>query len=183
MLKTAVIGMGAIGNIHSTMYKEDELANFVAVCDWNKERADAGAAKFGVKAYYDVQTMLEAERPDVVSVSTGGHEYGSEHHLPTIQALEFGCNVLGEKPISNEIEEAEEMVATAARKGVRYGINLNHRFTPAARLAKRWVQEGRIGHQLFINMSMWIMNPRETSPWFHLKAVSYTHLDVYKRQD
>ena len=47
MLKTCVIGMGPIGNIHSTMYKEDELANFVAVCDWNKERADARAGSMG----------------------------------------------------------------------------------------------------------------------------------------
>ena len=132
MLKTAVIGLGPIGNIHSTMYKEDELANFVAVCDWDKARADAAAAKYGVKAYYDVQQMLESEQPDVVSVTTGGKEYGSEHYLPTMQALEFGCNVLGEKPISNEVEEGEEMVAKAKAKGVRYGINLNHRFTPAA---------------------------------------------------
>lgn len=180
MLKVAVIGMGPIGNIHSTMYTEDGLANFVAVCDWNKERADAGANKYGVKAYYDVQTMLEAEQPDVVSVATGGHEYGSEHHLPTMQALEFGCNVIGEKPISNEVEEGEEMVAKAAEKGVRYGVNLNHRFTPAARLAKQWVEEGKIGHQLFINMSMWIMNPRETSPYFHLKALHPHTIDVMR---
>ncbi len=180
MLKTVVIGMGPIGNIHSTMYKEDELANFVAVCDWNKERADAGAARYGVKAFYDVQTMLESICPDVVSVATGGHEYGSEHHLPTIQAIEFGCHVLGEKPISNEIEEAEEMVSKANKKGVCYGINLNHRFTPAARLAKRWVEEGRIGHQLFINMSMWIMNPRESSPYFHLKALHPHTIDVMR---
>ena len=179
-LKTCVIGMGPIGNIHSTMYKEDELAHFAAVCDWDKARADAGAAKFGVKAYYDVQTMLEAERPDVVSVTTGGKEYGSEHYLPTMQALEFGCNVLGEKPISNEVEEGEEMVAKGKAKGVRYGVNLNHRFTPAARLAKRWVDEGRIGHQLFINMSMWIMNPRESSPYFHLKALHPHTIDVMR---
>ena len=45
-----------------------------------------------------------------------------------------------------------------------FGVDLNHRFTPAARLAKRWVEEGRIGHQLFVNMAMWIKNPAESSP-------------------
>ena len=123
------------------------LAELVAVCDWDKARADKAAATYGVPAYYDVQEMLEAVRPDVCSVATGGHEYGSEHHLPTIQALEFGCHVLGEKPISNEIPQAEEMVAKAKEKGVCYGINLNHRFTPAALLAKRWQEEGRLGRQ------------------------------------
>jgi predicted dehydrogenase len=179
-LRVAVIGQGPIGNIHATMYKEESLAELVGVCDWNKGRADASAAKYGVPAYYDVQQMLETVRPDVVSVATGGVEYGSEHYLPTMQALNFGCHVLGEKPISNEVEEGEEMVATAAAKGVCYGINLNHRFTPAARLAKKWVETGRIGQQLFINMSMWIMNPRESSPWFHLKALHPHTIDVMR---
>ena len=180
MLRVCVIGMGPIGNIHATMYKEDPLAELVGVCDWDKARADAGAAKFGTRAFYDVQQMLETLQPDICSVTTGGKEYGSEHYLPTIQALEFGCHVLGEKPISNEVEEGEEMVAKAQAKGVCYGINLNHRFTPAARLAKRWVEEGRIGHQLFINMSMWIMNPRESSPYFHLKALHPHTIDVMR---
>jgi len=172
--------MGPIGNIHATMYKEDPLAELVGVCDWDKARADAGAAKFGTRAFYDVQQMLETLQPDICSVTTGGKEYGSEHYPPTMQALEFGCHVLGEKPISNEVEEGEEMVAKAQAKGVCYGINLNHRFTPAARLAKRWVEEGRIGHQLFINMSMWIMNPRESSPYFHLKALHPHTIDVMR---
>jgi len=180
MLRVCVIGMGPIGNIHATMYKEDPLAELVGVCDWDKARADAGAAKFGTRAFYDVQQMLETLQPDICSVTTGGKEYGSEHYLPTIQALEFGCHVLGEKPISNEVEEGEEMVAKAQAKGVCYGINLNHRFTPAARLAKSWVEAGRIGHQLFINMSMWIMNPRESSPYFHLKALHPHTIDVMR---
>ncbi|MCX6048403.1 MAG: Gfo/Idh/MocA family oxidoreductase [Chloroflexi bacterium] len=180
MVKVCVIGLGAIGNIHATMYKEDPLAQLLGVCDWDKARADAAAAKFGVPAFYDVQQMLETLRPEACSVSTGGKEYGSEHYLPTMQALEFGCHVLGEKPISNEVEEGEEMVAKAKAKGLCYGINLNHRFTPAARLAKKWVEEGRIGHQLFINMSMWIMNPRESSPYFHLKALHPHTIDVMR---
>lgn len=60
------------------------------------------------------------------------------------------------------------------------GINLNHRFTPAARLAKKWVDEGRLGHLLFINMSMWIKNPRESSPYFQLKALHPHTIDVMR---
>lgn len=180
MLRVCVIGLGPIGNRHARLYKEDPLAELIGVCDWDRSRADAGAAAYGVPAFYDVQEMLEALRPDVCSVATGGHEYGSEHHLPTMQALEFGCHVLGEKPISNEIDRAEEMVAKAREKGVCYGINLNHRFTPAARIAKQWQNEGRIGHLLFINMSMWIKNPRETSPWFQIKALHPHTVDIMR---
>jgi predicted dehydrogenase len=94
--------------------------------------------------------------------------------------LEAGCHVLGEKPISNEISKAEEMMAKAKQKGLCYGINLNHRFTPAARLAKKWQNEGRLGHLLFINMSIWIMNPTESSPYFQIKALHPHTVDIMR---
>lgn len=179
-LRVAVIGMGPIGNRHADMYKRDALAELVGVCDRIRERADAAASRLGVPAFYDVPSMLKALSPDLCSVTTSGYENGSDHYEPTMQALEFGCHVLGEKPISNVVEEAEEMVATARRKGVCYGINLNHRFTPAARLAKKWLDEGRLGHLLFVNMSMWIMNPAESSPYYHIKSLHPHTVDVMR---
>jgi predicted dehydrogenase len=180
MLRICVIGAGLIGNRHADMYQADPLAELVGVCDIIKERADAAAARLGVRAFYSVPEMLTAVQPDICSVATGGYEYGGDHYEPTIQALEAGCHVLGEKPISNVIEEAEEMVATAVKHNLCYGINLNHRFTPAARLAKKWVDEGRLGHLLFVNMSMWIKNPRESSPYFQLKALHPHTVDVMR---
>jgi predicted dehydrogenase len=180
MLRVCVIGAGPIGNRHADLYQEDTLAELVGVCDIIQERADAAANRLGVPAFYNVPEMLKAVQPDVVSVATGGYEYGSDHYEPTMQALEAGCHVLGEKPISNEIPQAQEMVATAKAKNLCYGINLNHRFTPAARLAKKWVDEGRLGHLLFVNMSMWIGNPRESSPYFHLKALHPHTVDIMR---
>jgi predicted dehydrogenase len=180
MLRACVIGMGPIGNRHATIYKEDPLAELVGVCDIIKERADAAAARLGVPAFYDAQTMLDALRPDVCSITTSGFENGSDHYEPTMQALEAGCHVLGEKPIHNEIPKAEEMVAKARQKGVCYAINLNHRFTPAAYLAKRWQNEGKIGHLLFINMSMWIKNPAESSPYYMIKSLNPHTVDIMR---
>ncbi len=179
-LRVAVIGMGAIGNRHADLYKQDALAELVGVCDRVQERADAAAARLGVPAFYDVDTMLKALSPDVCSVTTSGYENGSDHYTPTMQALDYGCHVLGEKPISNEVEQAEEMVAKARDKGLYYGVNMNHRFTPAARLAKKWVDEGKLGHLLFVNMSMWIMNPAESSPYFHIKSLHPHTIDVMR---
>ena len=180
MLRVCVIGAGPIGNRHADMYKADPLAELVGICDKIKERADAASARLGVPAFYSVQEMLAALQPDVCSVATGGYEYGSDHYEPTMHALEAGCHVLGEKPISNVVEEAEEMVTTAQKKGLCYGVNLNHRFTPAARLAKKWLDEGRLGHLLFINMAMWIKNPAESSPYFQLKALHPHTVDVMR---
>ncbi len=180
MLRVAVIGMGPIGNRHARIYREDSLAELVAVCDRIRERADTAAKALNVPAFYDAEEMLRTIRPDVCSVATGGIEYGSDHAEPTIQALKAGAHVLCEKPISNRIEEAEAMVAAARETGRCLGINFNHRFTPAARLAKRWVEEGRIGHPLFMNVGMWIKNPNESSPYFMIKALNPHTVDILR---
>jgi myo-inositol 2-dehydrogenase / D-chiro-inositol 1-dehydrogenase len=72
------------------------------------------------------------------------------------------------------------MVALAKEKGLRYGINLNHRFTPAAWRAKEWVNEGRLGEINIINMTLWINNPNETSPHFHMRALHPHSIDVMR---
>jgi predicted dehydrogenase len=172
--------MGPIGNRHARLYKEDPLAKLVGVCDILKARADQAAQALGVPAFYDADEMLRALAPDLCSVTTGGYEYGSDHDVPTLQALDAGCHVLCEKPISNEIAKAEAMVARARDKGLCLGVNLNHRFTPAAELAKQWVTEGRLGHLLFINMSMWIKNPTESAPFFQIKALHPHTVDVMR---
>jgi len=180
MKRVCVIGLGPIGNIHSDVYAADELAELVGVCDIDEDRANAAAERLGVTAFYNVQTMLRELSPDICSVATGGYEYASDHYEPVMLALEAGCHVLCEKPISNEIPRAEEMVARAREKGLCFGVDLNHRFTPAARLARKWVDEGRLGHLLFINMSMWIKNPNESSPYFQLKALHPHTVDVMR---
>ena len=179
-LRVAVIGLGPIGNRHAKLYQQDRLAELAGVCDINRQRADEASCRYSVPAFYDVQTMLRELAPDVVSVTTGGFENSSDHYEPTMQALSAGCHVLGEKPISNEIAPAEEMVAKGREMNVCYGINLNHRFTPAARLARSWVDEGRLGHLLFANMAMWIMNPAETSPYYHIKSLHPHTVDVMR---
>ena len=180
MLRVAVIGMGPIGNRHADCYRADSLAQLVGVCDIRQDRADAAAARLNVPAFIDAAKMMAALKPDVCSITTGGYEYGSDHFAPTMQALEAGCHVLGEKPIANDIAQAEQMVATARAKRRCYGINLNHRFTPAARVAKKWMNEGRLGHQLFINMAMWIQNPVESSPYFQIKALHPHTVDIMR---
>jgi predicted dehydrogenase len=113
-------------------------------------------------------------------MATKGEENGGDHFTPTMELLEAGIPTLGEKPISNNIEEAEKMVALAAKNKVPYAIDLNHRFTPAALRAKEWVEAGRLGTLYMINMRMWINNGVETSPWFHLRALHPHSFDVIR---
>ena len=78
------------------------------------------------------------------------------------------------------VDMTAEMVAKARACNRCFGIDLNHRFTPAARLARKWMDEGRLGHLLFVNMAMWIKNPNESSPYFHLKALHPHSMDIMR---
>jgi len=172
-LRVAVVGLGPIGNLHSRIYKQDELAELVGVCDRIPERAEAASEAYGVPAFYDAETMLSELKPDVVSVATGGFEYGSDHYEPTLQAFAHGAHVLCEKPICNDVAKAREMVEAAKRAGRCFGIDFNHRFTPVAYAAHKWVTEGKLGHLLFCNMALWIGKPGEfESVYYHLKALN-----------
>ena len=121
MIKVGVIGLGPIGNRLARIYTELENSELVAVCDLDRERADAAAASLGVQAFYSVQAMLDRVELDMASVATGGEEYGSDHYQPTIEAVEGGLHVLCEKPSSNEIGPAEEMVARQKSWGFASG--------------------------------------------------------------
>ncbi len=178
--RVGVIGLGPIGNKHADIYQELATADLTAVCDIDRARADAAAERLGVPAYYSAVEMFDAVELDMASIATGGIEYGGDHCQPTLEAFDAGLHVLCEKPICNEIAPAERMVAAAAEKKLCFGIDFNHRFTPAARLAKRWVEEGRIGHPLFMNVGMWIQNPRESSPWFQIKALHPHTVDIMR---
>jgi len=172
-VRVAVVGLGPIGNLHSRIYQSEGLADLVAVCDKNAERADKAGRLYGVPGFTSVPEMLNAVQPDLISVATGGFEYSSDHYEPTMQALTHGCHVLCEKPISNELDKAREMVALAKEKGLCFGIDLNHRFTPAAYAAKRWLDSGELGHLLFCNMALWIGRPEEfETKNYHLKALN-----------
>lgn len=150
MLKIGIVGMGGIGNLHADCYKKDELAELVCVCDLVKEKADAAAERLGVEAFYSLSDMLKAHPElDVVDITTSGFENGSWHYEPVMQALDAGKNVLVEKPISNDIEEARAMVKYATAKDLYLGCNLNHYFSEPAERARKYMDDGGVGQQIY----------------------------------
>jgi len=181
MLRVCVIGMGPIGNLHADIYRADSLAELAGICDLDGRRAKQAGERLGVPWFTDAEKMLDALSPEVCSIATGGFEYASDHYAPTLQALKAGCHVLCEKPLCNEIEKAAEMVRLAKETNRCFGTDFNHRWTPAARLARQWLDEGRLGDLLFVNVALWIGRPGEfDSPYFHLKALNPHSIDLIR---
>ena len=191
-LKVGIVGMHGIGYSHADPYVNDALADFVAVCDVVKARADSAAEKYGVKAYYSLEAMLDGEDLDIVDVSTGGLENGSWHCEPALEAMEAGKNVLVEKPLSSEIDQARLMVALASAQDVYLGCNLNHYFTPPAERAKQYMTDGEVGELVYCLCKMGFQggDPGQYTapgslkvkdyPYFHLKAFLSHPLSVMR---
>ncbi len=181
-LKVGIVGVRGIGQRHSECHMADPLSELVAVCDVVRERADSTAEKHGVKAYYSLHDMLEAEPDvDIIDVCTGGPENGGWHYEPVMEALTAGKHVLVEKPISNDIEEARDMVALATEEGLYLGCNLNHYFTKPAEQADQLLADGKIGELVFCLHRMGFPGGEATYssaaapnakgfPYFHVKA-------------
>jgi predicted dehydrogenase len=72
------------------------------------------------------------------------------------------------------------MLRAAEAAGVPLGVSLNHRFTPAARLARRWLDEGKLGELNLANVTLWIPNADESAPHHHMRALHQHSIDVLR---
>ncbi len=140
--RVAVVGCGWIAeHCHLPGYR-NAGADIVAVADAVRQRATAAALAFEVpNVYDDWQTMLEEQRPDVVSVCVP-----NVFHAPVaLAAIEAGAHVLCEKPVATSVADAEEMFAAAKRKGVLLMAGQNQRFRPVNEAIKAAIDRGAFG--------------------------------------
>lgn len=127
-LRTAVIGVGSLGQHHARNYDEITLkgrTEFIGVCDSNETQAITIAEKYLSKPFTDWRDLLD--KVDAVSIVTP-----TETHSEIACAfLERGVNVLVEKPIARTLEEADKMIETAQRSGAKLMVGHLERFNPA----------------------------------------------------
>jgi myo-inositol 2-dehydrogenase / D-chiro-inositol 1-dehydrogenase len=112
-IRVGMIGAGWIAQEHRRVLDSLPDAELVAVCDVDKERADALAASAGARAYLDWRDLLDAEDLGALIVCTPPRI----HREPAIAALERRLPVYLEKPIARTAEDAAEIVAAAERTG------------------------------------------------------------------
>ena len=124
-IRTAVIGAGYLGRFHAQKYAALPQVDLLAVVDTDAEARDRVAREVGCEAVADYRALLG--RVDAVSVVTPT----PLHHRVSMDFLEAGAHVLVEKPITSTMDEARELVATAARRGKVLQVGHLERFNPA----------------------------------------------------
>ena len=140
-LKVGVIGCGRISIRHFIPLDTLDEVELVACCDIKKDRADAAAEKYGIKAYYSYEEMLEKEELDAVHLCLPHYI----HSKVAICAFEHGVNVLGEKPMDVDLESAIRAVEVAEEKNLLFGIIFQCRYNNPAQLVKKALVNGKLG--------------------------------------
>jgi predicted dehydrogenase len=140
-LRIGLVGAGQVAVRHAEAYAANPHAEVVAVVDPLLQRAESLASRYGAFAGTSYEDLLGSGTVDAISVCVP-HDL----HLPvTLAASEAGVDMLMEKPISNTLEEADQMLAAVERAGVTMMIGFVHRFRTEVLEAKRVLQEGTLG--------------------------------------
>jgi UDP-N-acetyl-2-amino-2-deoxyglucuronate dehydrogenase len=139
-LNIAVVGVGHIGSQHAK--HANNLGNLVAVCDINKDKAEAVSEQYKCKPYFSIDELFVSEKVlDLVAVCTPNGLH-AEH---SIKALKAGCNVLCEKPMATTVHDCERMIHTAEETNRRLFIVKQNRFNPPVKALKKVIEDGKLG--------------------------------------
>lgn len=144
-VRVAVIGAGGWGEQHARIFSKRPDTELVAVVGRNREKTDARAAAYDSRGFIDVDEMLDAVDPNLVSVCLPNEQ----HFEVTRHLLERGIPLLVEKPLVFSLAEADQLLEIAAAGNVFFGINFNHRFAEPVQRALAAVREGQLGDPVF----------------------------------
>lgn len=152
MKKLAIVGAGlrcyeSYAGVIETQYADQ--FKIVAVCDVNIGRAEyfRDTINRDIRPYTDFDLMLKEMQPDVVLVTTPD----CFHHQYIVAALEFGCDVFCEKPVTIDVEKCFAIRAAEKKSGKRVTVTFNCRFMPYFVALKEIVSSGELGKIYAVN--------------------------------
>lgn len=166
MKKYVLAGTGIRG---TNSYIEPLTENFadcgklVGVYDTNPKRAHAAVnrAAYEVPVFEDWDEMIAKTTPDVVIVTS----VDATHHTYIIKAMEAGCDVISEKPLTTDEDKLNAIWETQQRTGKKVTVTFNCRFMPPFMRLKELVKSGVIGDVLSVNYQ-WLLDTDHGASYF-----------------
>lgn len=177
----AQVGLGSRSRfyLNAISGKYSEGNELVAVCDSNPGRLALGAAvaaKSGTqspKTYLaaDFEKLLRETRPQFVIVTTPD----ATHDDYIVRALDAGCDVITEKPMTTTPAKAQRILDACKRNNRHVRVLFNYRYSPARTQVKDLLMKGEIGDVLSVDFQ-WLLNTQHGADYFRRwhshKAVS-----------
>lgn len=168
----AVVGTGGRARMFIQAITETyrESCELTALCDlsqtrmnWHNQQIQAQTGMGSVPTYLASQfdDMIAATRPDTVIVAT----VDATHHLYTNRAMELGCDVISEKPMTTDAEKARSIFETIDRTGKKLTVTFNYRYAPAFTKLRELVMQGVVGRPLSVDFS-WLLDTYHGADYF-----------------
>ncbi len=141
-------GHGNYGHAHDLIFNGRDDVRVVAVADADAAgRAQAAARSQALRSYADYRQMLEKEKPNLVCVAP---RWTDEHHAMALAALQVGAHIYTEKPFTQTLAEADELLAVAERAGLKIVVAHQMRLAPNILALKTAIDNGLLGELLEI---------------------------------
>lgn len=168
-LKIAVVGTGSISHSHIQAYLENENAELYAFCDINEKVLAAAGKKYGVTRLFTDEAEMPRALPeiDAVSVCT----WNSAHAPCTIMAFEAGKDVLCEKPMALNAQEAQAMLDTARRCGRKLMVGFVRRFGNDTAVMQDFIKDSALG-EIYYAKATYLRRNGNPGGWFGDKSRS-----------
>ncbi|MDN3272038.1 Gfo/Idh/MocA family oxidoreductase [Streptomyces sp. MA15] len=174
-LRVGMVGYAFMGAAHSqgwrTVGRVFDLPlrpEMAVICGRDADAVRAAADRHGwAEAETDWRALVERDDVDLVDICTPG----DSHAEIALAALAAGKHVLCEKPLANTVAEAEAMARAAQEartRGQAAMVGFNYRRVPATALARRMVEEGRVGtlrHVRVAYLQDWLVDPQFPLTW------------------
>ena len=168
MKKYVIVGTGGRGLLsyaEPLIREYGDCAELAAVCDVNIKRAKlaSGIAGRDIPAYTDAEfdRMLAEHRPDAVIVTTKD----CFHEKYIVRALESGCDVISEKPMTTDADMCARILEAERRTGHKVTVTFNCRFMPFYVRIKELLSEGLLGDILSVHYE-WLLDTSHGADYF-----------------
>jgi len=168
----AVVGTGGRASMFiqaiTTTYRES--CELVALCDlsqtrmnWHNELLETQAGLAPVPTYHADQfdQMISDTHPDTVIVAS----MDATHHLYINRAMELGCDVISDKPLTIDAEKARSIFETIERTGKKLRVTFNYRYAAAFTKLREQIMQGVVGRPLCVDFS-WLLDTYHGADYF-----------------
>ncbi|NHN34555.1 Gfo/Idh/MocA family protein [Paenibacillus agricola] len=174
-----MVGYKFMGKAHSHAYRDlhmffPKLAKpmMKLICGRDEQGVAEAAEQFGWDGYVtDWRELLERDDIDVIDINAPSNA----HMEIALAAAKAGKHIFCEKPLALTLPDSREMLKAAEDAGVKHMVGFNYRFAPAVQLAKKLVDEGRLGEIYHFRawfLQDWIVDPDFPLVWRLQKEIA-----------
>jgi len=167
----AIVGNGSRSRMFERAITTDyrDHAELVAVCDKNPGRLELARRRClaaGVNAptaflHTDFERMIAEAKPEYIIVTT----VDATHDDYIVRALELGCDVITEKPMTTTPEKCQRILDAVKRTGHKVRVTFNYRYAPPRTQVKDLLMSGEIGDILSVDFQ-WLLNTHHGADYF-----------------